>query len=141
MAMFGGSASPVAGAPAPASAPTPPGNIPAGSAATGGTPPGAAPNGTIPPGAPAPDPNATPLDAFNELWKNDPNSGAPGNTSVFGEVDPKKFMEAAGKVDFAKSITPATLQAIQAGGEDGPVRDLEVPAELGDAHRDGPVAV
>ena len=28
-----------------------------------------------------------------------------------------------------------------AGGEDGPVRDLEVPAELGDAHRDGPVVV
>jgi hypothetical protein len=117
MAMFGGSAAPVAAAPN--SQPTPPGNIPAGAAATGNTPTGAAPNGTIPPGAPAADPNATPLDAFSELWKNDPNAAAPGNTSVFGEVDPKKFMEAAGKVDFSKAIRPETLTAIQAGGEEG----------------------
>lgn len=115
MSMFG--AQPAAPA-APASQPTPPGNIPPGAAATGATPPGAAPNGSVPPST-EPNPNATPLDAFSELWKNDPNAPAPGTPAVFGEVDPKKFMEAAGKVDFSKAIKPETLQAIQAGGEDG----------------------
>lgn len=117
MAMFGGGSAPAPAAPN--AQPTPPGNIPPGAAATGNTPPGAAPNGTIPPTPPAPDPNATPLDAFSELWKNDPNAAPAANPSVFGEVDPKKFMEAAGKVDFAKSIKPEMLTAIQAGGEAG----------------------
>lgn len=103
---------------APASQPTPPGQIPSTAAATAATPPGTAPNGTVPPTT-EPNPNATPLDAFSKLWETDPNAATPANTSVFGEVDPKKFMEAAGKVDFAKAIKPEMLQAIQAGGEDG----------------------
>lgn len=115
MAMFGGT--PAAPA-APASQPTPPGNIPPTAAATGAAPAGTAPNGTVPPTT-EPNPNATPLDAFTDLWKNDPNAAAPTNPSVFGEVDPKKFMEAAGKVDFGKAIKPEMLAAIQAGGEDG----------------------
>ena len=100
--------------------PTPPGNIPTAAASTGTTPPGAAPNGVIPPvGETKPEP--APLDAFSDLWKTapvDPNAPAP-QEGVFGNVDPKKFMEAAGKVDFSKAIKPEMLAAIQAGGEDG----------------------
>ena len=106
-------------APAPTNQPTPPGNIPANAASTGTTPPGTAANGVIPPvGETKPEP--APLDAFSDLWKTapiDPNAPAPD--TVFGNVDPKKFMEAAGKVDFSKAIKPEMLAAIQAGGEDG----------------------
>lgn len=113
MSMFG--AQP---APAPTSQPTPPGNIPPTAAATGTPSSGAAPNGTIPPN-PEPAKEATPLDAFAELWKNEPPKEGETPPGVFGNVDPKRFMEAAAKVDFSKAITPETLQAIQAGGEEG----------------------
>lgn len=113
MSMFG--AQP---APAPTSQPTPPGNIPPTAAATGTPSTGASPNGVIPP-APEPAKEATPLDAFAELWKNEPPTEGQQPTGVFGNVDPKRFMEAAAKVDFSKAITPETLQAIQTGGEEG----------------------
>lgn len=95
-----------------------PGNLPTGAAATGATPPGAAPNGQIP----ATDANGavvapTPFADFQDLWKNEPtnpNAPAPG---VFGTVDPAKFMEAAGKIDFSKVVTPEQLTAISSGGE------------------------
>lgn len=113
------------GNPAPAAAPAPqggqsaPGNIPSTSHATGVSNPNAAPNGTLPgnenanPAAPA-----TPLDQFNDLWNTapvDPNAHKPAG--VFGNIDPKKFMEAAGKIDFTKVVTPEQLQAISTGGE------------------------
>lgn len=97
--------------------PTGPGAIPPQAAATGGTNAGTAPNGTVPQAATASEPKA-PLDDFSKLWETDPNA-AVAPTTVFGDVDPKKFMEAAGKVDFSRAIKPEMLQAIQAGGEDG----------------------
>lgn len=103
---------------APASSPTPPGNIPPNTATTGTTNTGTAPNGIVPPVDPnAPADPSTSFDQFRDLWKNeptDPNAAPPG---VFGNVDPKKFMEAAGKIDFSKAVTPENLQAISAGGE------------------------
>lgn len=116
--------------PAPGSVPNPatgttgtlptPGNIPSGTPTTGVTTPGAAPNGVLPAaGADGTNgtPTTTPFDTFKDLWKNDPvdpNAPAPG---VFGTIDPKKFMEAAGKIDFSKSVTPEQLTAIAGGGE------------------------
>lgn len=99
--------------------PATPGNIPANSPTTGATPNGTAPNGIVPL---ATNPDGTPLTPtpfadFQDLWKTtptDPNAPAPG---VFGNIDPKKFMEAAGKIDFSKAVTPEQLTAISAGGD------------------------
>lgn len=114
------------GAPAPAAtpgqvaAPNTPGSIPTSAPNTGATNGGTAPNGTVPAAGTetTPNANATPLDQFADLWNNaptDPNAPAPAG--IFGNVDPKKFMEAAGKVDFSKAVTPEQLQAISAGGD------------------------
>lgn len=115
-----GGPQPAAAAPAAPGTPATPGQLPAGAPATGAASPNTAPNGTVPAigttgteGAPA-----TPFADFQDLWKNepaDPNAPAP-NQGVFGNVDPKKFMEAAGKIDFAKVVTPEQLQQITAGG-------------------------
>lgn len=96
-----------------------PGNISPNAAATGSTPPGAAPNGQIPPVDPnAPADPATAFAQFDKLWENAPvDPNAPPATGIFGNVDPKKFMEAAGKIDFSKVVTPEQLTAISTGGE------------------------
>lgn len=95
-----------------------PGNIPPGTPTAGDVKAG--PNGDIPPGTdttivkePAP------FEPFKDLWKDtppDPNAPIKDNT-VFGTLDPKKFMEAAGRIDFSKAVTPEQLTAISAGGE------------------------
>ena len=122
--VFGGGANPSAAPSAPAttpanSQPTPPGNIPPSAATTGVSTPNAAPNGTLPgnensnPATPT-----TPLDQFNDLWKTPDTQTEQKPAGVFGDVDPKKFMEAAGRIDFTKVIQPEQLSAISAGGED-----------------------
>jgi hypothetical protein len=99
-------------------APTTPGNIPPTAPNTGATPPGAAPNGTIPnTGDQNPKPDTNPLAEFEKLWQAVDTDKAAPNGSIFGEIDPKKFMEAAGKIDFSKVISPEHLQAISQGGE------------------------
>lgn len=96
-----------------------PGNIPPNTPATGETTTGAAPNGTIPPNTNAvPAGEKTPLDDFADLWKNETPAEGAKPAGVFAGVDPKKFMEAAGKIDFAKVVTPEQLQKISQGGED-----------------------
>ena len=97
-----------------------PGNIPPQNTPVTAATPGTNQNGVVPTGASA-DPAAsqTPLDQFNDLFKIDPNAKPQnGNTPIFN-VDPQKMMEAAGKVNFAQSVTPEILQGIQAGGEAG----------------------
>lgn len=63
--------------------------------------------------------NKSPLDQFAELWKNDTNNSGNDSNKSFFNVDQKKLMEAAGKVDFAKVIKPEQLQAISKGGDEG----------------------
>lgn len=113
-------------APAPVNtAPAQPGNIPANSGSPANPTPGAASNGVVPPttaptvAAPATDPNtpATPLDPFNDLWKTDPAQQGQKPAAVFGNVDPKKFQEAASRVNFAGAITPDQVAAINQGGD------------------------
>lgn len=82
-----------------------------------------APNGTVPAqgqnfnvGNPDPNTQQSPLDTFKDVWQTpavDPNAAPAG---MFANLDPKKLMESARQIDFAKSITPETLQKIQAGG-------------------------
>lgn len=95
-----------------------PGNIPPSTPNTGTANANTAPNGTVPGNQDTnPKPDATPLDQFGDLWKTPDTSGEPTPPGVFGNVDPKKFMEAAGKIDFTKVVTPEQLQAISQGGE------------------------
>jgi len=101
--------------------PANPGNIPAGTPNTGASGTGAAPNGMLPAlgadGNPIQSKDTTPFDSFKDLWKNDPIDPKAPASGVFGNIDPQKFMEAAGRIDFSKAVTPETLQAIAAGGE------------------------
>jgi len=108
-----------AAAPGAQAAPSTPGSIPATAPNTGAANANTAPNGTIPGNENSnPAPEATPLDQFADLWKNEPTDpNAPKPAGIFGNVDPKKFMEAAGKIDFTKVVTPEQLQAISQGGE------------------------
>lgn len=119
MSLFKGGANPT-----PAPAPT---NNPSGAANPGQPLPGVDPNNpTVPSGTPAPTPAnppaqtpapapASPFDGLQDIWQT-PANPTP-EEPIIPNVDPAKLMEAAGKVDFTKSITPEILQKIQAGGE------------------------
>lgn len=80
--------------------------------------PATANNGVVPAGSSAaPTGEQSPLDAYAKIWEtaakpDDPNSGP-----MFANVSAAELMKSAGQVDFAKVITPETLQAITAGGE------------------------
>lgn len=121
MSMFqnmfnGGQATPAPAAPAPQQAMPQPGNLPANAPA-----PADANNVNTPSGAnPAPaDLNnpASGLDEFKDLWAAPQSSGTPQNNQLFN-LDPNKLMEAAGRMDFSKAVSPEQLQAISSGGPD-----------------------
>jgi hypothetical protein len=127
MSMFNnlmGGGAPAPNTPAPGGQPGTPGNIPQGTPVSGAASAGAAPNGMLPSaGGPGGEPSApteaTPFEPFQELWSNEPAdpNAPPAGSGVFGNVDPKKFMEAAGKIDFSKAVTPEQLTAISGGGD------------------------
>ena len=81
-----------------------PGNIPPEAGATSPN------NPTVPAGQGTDDP----LAAFAELWKPIEQKA---EMPLFGNVDPKKLMEAASKTNFAQAIPKDALAKIQAGGE------------------------
>lgn len=87
--------------------------------ASGATPPAGA---TTPTGAPAatdtPPVVASPMDNFVSLWEPTatPEVDRTLPANMFSGVDPTKMLEAARKVDFAKSISPEILAKITAGG-------------------------
>lgn len=89
----------------------------------GVVPPNVDPNALTPQPKPGEDPNkkTSPLDAFSKLWEApvvDPNK--PQNTGLdFQNVDPKKMMEAAQKVDFGQILGAEQQAAIAKGGEEG----------------------
>lgn len=63
--------------------------------------------------------DVSPMDQFSSLWE--PAATVPAvdgtlPTNMFSGVDPVKMLEAAKKVDFAKSISPDTIAKITAGG-------------------------
>lgn len=61
-------------------------------------------------------PPAEGLDKFNDLWKPAEFPAGQQADPMFN-VDPKQLMDAARKIDFAKVIQPAQLQAISQGGD------------------------
>lgn len=110
--------------------PPTPGNIPTTTPTTGVTTPGAAPNGTNPGTGTVSDPNAapTPFADFADLWKDapiDPNA-PPKDSSMFGNIDPAKLLEAAKKINFAEAATADQQTAIMAGGEGAVKAMMEV---------------
>lgn len=62
----------------------------------------------------------SPLDAFTDLWKNDPN-GQQTNVDPFSQplfqTDPQKIMEAASKQNFTANIPPELMQKVLAGND------------------------
>jgi hypothetical protein len=71
------------------------------------------------PAVPAvPTAEVSPLDQFSALWEPTATQGIDGTlpSNMFAGADPAKMLEAARKVDFAKSISPDTLAKITAGG-------------------------
>src|SRR5436309_239975 len=83
---------------------TPPGNIPANTAATGASAAGTAPNGSLPTGSTTPAANASPLDQFSDLWNTDPNAATKGQPLF--NVNQEQLLAAARTQDFKRFITP-----------------------------------
>lgn len=84
-------------------------------------------NGLIPAGTPA-----SPLDAFKDMWETppiDPKNPVPG--SMFANMDPKRVLESARKVDFTSTVTPERLAAVAAGGQTGVAEMLKIINEVG----------
>jgi hypothetical protein len=106
---FGGGNSQTQAAPAPAPVTPQPGNLP-----VNPTTPSTPANVNEPVGTPAPQQEG--LDQFTDLWKPAETPAGGANNSLFN-VDPAKLMEAAGKMDFSKAVSPEQLQAISQGGE------------------------
>lgn len=62
-----------------------------------------------------------PLATFQDVWTPVESTAPSGQFNI----DPTKLMEAANRIDFTKVVSPATLQRIAAGGEDGIKASLE----------------
>ena len=64
--------------------------------------------------------SANPLDKFNDLWTPVKEGEGPQNfdPSKMFEIDPAKIQQEVSKINFANSVTPEMLAAIQGGGED-----------------------
>lgn len=97
----------------------PPGNIPDKATPSVPQPAGNEPNGVVPEQVPAVAPVVpdSPLAEFSKLWDTapvDPNK--PSTTPA--PLDTAAVQKAVAKTDFSTSITPETLTAIAAGGED-----------------------
>jgi hypothetical protein len=81
----------------------------------------AAPAAPAIPATPAIDPaTVSPLDQFTSLWEPVATEGVDGTlpANMFAGADPTKMLDAARKVDFSKSIPPAVMAKITAGGPD-----------------------
>ena len=102
--IFGTTSSAEGAVPTPTQAATPP-----------ASPTPASPTPATPPATPA-----SPLDSFTSLWEPVATQGVDGTLpgNMFAGADPAKMLEAARKVDFAKSVPPAVLAKITAGGPD-----------------------
>lgn len=84
-------------------------------------------NGLIPEGTPA-----SPLDAFKDMWETppiDPKNPVPG--SMFANMDPKKVLESARKVDFTSTVTPERLALVAKGGTEGVTEMMKIIGEVG----------
>jgi hypothetical protein len=95
-------------------APANPGNIPANpTMITQGSP-----DGQIPGGNAQPQVEKSPFAEFEKLWEPaKPVEGAIPDSPIQFKIDPTKVMQSAKQIDFTKTVTPALLEKINAGGE------------------------
>lgn len=115
-------------APAPTTAAGQPGNIPTPTAPTTVATPNTAPNGAIPNNEVTnPTTPTNPLDKFKDLWEAPKDQKPP--EQLFN-IDNAKLMEAAGRVDFSKAVTPEIMAAIAAGGEGGVKASMEAMSKM-----------
>lgn len=113
-------------APAQAPAPQSPSNNPAQNPAPAAPASSAvtAPNGAVPAdGNKAGD--QSPGDKFSTLWE-PPNTEDPKPGEQPPGITPEKMLEAAGKVDFTKNLSPEIIQKLQAGGAEAVQASLEI---------------
>lgn len=75
---------------------------------------------TTPPVPAEPAVAVSPMDEFKSLWEPSATPNVDGTlpANMFAGADPTKMLEAARKVDFAKSVPPEVLAKITAGGPD-----------------------
>jgi hypothetical protein len=98
--------------------PTPPGNIQEQAALQGNAPatPGTAPNGMIPANI-AEIKKQSPLDQFNDIWKN-PETPLPGDVGQpFYNLDNAKLQAVAASQNFVSNIPKEKFAAVAQGGE------------------------
>lgn len=125
-ALFGGSATTPQTNQMPNQNPNAPQNNPMQTQNPGGALPGTVANGVTAPNGVVPvignpDPNAapvSPLDQFAEIWNTPVVKPGEEPTSMFANLDQKKVLESARRVDFAGSIDPLLIARIEKGGPD-----------------------
>lgn len=80
-------------------------------------------NGIVPAQSPAPAPaekaEPTPMEGFKDIWQTVKTEDGVPASEMFANLDPKKVMESAQKVDFTKTLTPEILAKAAAGGQEG----------------------
>ncbi len=105
-----------------------PGNLPV---AQPGMIAGASADGQIPGGNATPTTEPSPMKEFENLWQIDkPADGAYVDAPIRFNADPAKVQAAAKSIDFSKTVTPALLEQIKAGGEGAMQATLQAMNEM-----------
>lgn len=74
-------------------------------------------------GNPAPQGESSALDAFKDIWNNEPaKEGEPDPNAAYDpsaslNINPEEIQKAVSSIDFTQTLTPDTLAAISEGGE------------------------
>jgi hypothetical protein len=91
------------------------------------------PDGQIPGGNAVPqEQNKSPLAEFDKLWEPvKPAEGAIQDEPIKFNIDANRVRASAKQVDFTKTITPALLEKVNAGGEGALQAMLQVMNEMG----------
>lgn len=131
MFKFGnGQAQPAQSQVPPGAQPGTPGNIPA------NAPPmiaGGSGDGQIPGGQAIPQsPPESPFAQFDKLWEPvKPAEGQVTDSPIVFNIDPAKVQQSARNIDFTKTVTPALLEKINAGGEGAMQAMMQAMNEMG----------
>lgn len=129
MFKFGAGATPAPSAVPNGATPGAPGNIPQQQPAmlTGSQ------DGQVPGGTNAPqEQNKSPLEEFNKLWDPvKPAEGAIPDEPIRFNIDANKVQASARNIDFTKTITPALLEKINAGGDGAMQAMMQAMNEMG----------
>ena len=102
----------------------------------------AAANPTVPSAASPVQPedaNKSPVDKYQDLWKKDDTTPAPGSKSLIPnfDLDPAKLRDAASKIDFTAHLKPEDLTAASSGDAAALGRIINQAVQLGFAQSAG----